>query len=448
MPSPISASQSPDVVIVGGGIAGLAAGLRLKDRGFTPLVLEAAHRVGGRMTTDRVNGYAIDTGVTLLGNRYRAMRALVRRLALPAAPVPFSLAIRDDGGCRRYRAQRALDVLLGSGLSVPAKWAAIRVLAGILLSGRGMLHGNSERVMALDRETVAEYFARLGRGGQELLAKVFEPGLRAALGGALAGSSRFVLMQVIWNTLGAGFWNIDGGVDRLPEALASELPIERETRVREVRVASSGVEVDAQSATSARTVRARAAILAIPGDRIPSIFPTAPHWIREPASRTMFSKLSSAHVALGRPPNCPHAGYGFAAGAEDGVGALELEHLRAPGRCPERKGMVSVYFVDTPRFRCLEADDESLREHAVRVVGRTFPEAAGSVEFVHLIRWPTATARFPKGRLSEVVQLRRQLARWEAPVDLAGDWLDGVASESAIQTGQQAADRIAARLGA
>src|SRR5437870_11086635 len=143
------------------------------------------------MTTDRVNGYAIDTGVTLLGNRYRAMRALVRRLALPAAPVPFSLAIRDDGGCRRYRAQRALDVLLGSGLSVPAKWAAIRVLAGILLSGRGMLHGNSERVMALDRETVAEYFARLGRGGQELLAKVFEPGLRAALGGALAGSSRF-----------------------------------------------------------------------------------------------------------------------------------------------------------------------------------------------------------------------------------------------------------------
>jgi len=100
------------------------------------------------------------------------------------------------------------------------------------------------------------------------------------------------------------------------------------------------------------------------------------------------------------------------------------------------------------RVRCLEADDESLREQAVRVVGRTFPEAAGSVEFVHLIRWPTATARFPKGRLSEVVQLRRHLARWEAPVDLAGDWLDGVASESAIQTGQQAADRIAARLGA
>ena len=446
MPSP--APRSPDVLIVGGGIAGLAAGMRLKDRGLAPLVLEAAHRVGGRMTTDRVNGYAIDTGVTLLGNRYRGMRALVHRLALPAAPVTFSLAIRDEGGCRRYRAQRALDLFLGSGLSLAAKWAVSRVLAGIVLSGRGMLHGNSDRVTALDRETVAEYFGRLGRGGQELLAKVFEPGLRAALGGGLAVSSRFVLMQVIWNTLGAGFWNLEGGVDRLPEALASEVPTERDTRVREVRVVPSGVEVDVQSSTSSRTIRARAAILAIPGDRVPETFPSAPQWISGPASRTLFAKLSSAHVALGRQPSCPHAGYGFAAGAEDGVGVLELEHLRAPGRCPERKGMVSVYFVDTPRFRCLEADDDNLRERAVRVVERAFPEVAGSVEFVHLIRWRTAVAQFPKGRLSEVVQLRRQLAAWEAPVDLAGDWLDGVASESAIQTGEQAADRIAARLGA
>jgi protoporphyrinogen oxidase len=89
-----------------------------------------------------------------------------------------------------------------------------------------------------------------------------------------------------------------------------------------------------------------------------------------------------------------------------------------------------------------------LREKAVRIVERTFPEAAGSVEFVHLIRWPAAIALFPRGRLSELASLRARLAGWDVPIDLAGDWLDGVSSESAIQTGQQAADRIAARLGA
>ena len=41
----------PDVIIVGGGIAGLAAALRFQDRGLKPLVLESEPRVGGRMTT-------------------------------------------------------------------------------------------------------------------------------------------------------------------------------------------------------------------------------------------------------------------------------------------------------------------------------------------------------------------------------------------------------------
>jgi oxygen-dependent protoporphyrinogen oxidase len=165
------------------------------------------------------------------------------------------------------------------------------------------------------------------------------------------------------------------------------------------------------------------------------------------AARTTFSAGASAHVALTVPPACRHAGYGFAAGGDEGVGVLELEHLRAPGRCPEGKGMVSVYFVDTPTFRCDAAGDDDLRERALRVVARTFPESNGAVEFVHVIRLGTGIARFPKGRPTELARLRAGLRESDAPMDLAGDWLDGVASESAVQTGQQAADRIAARLG-
>jgi len=59
-------SGDADVIVIGGGIAGVAAALRLKDCGLDPLVLEAESRVGGRMTTDRVNGFVIDRGVTLL----------------------------------------------------------------------------------------------------------------------------------------------------------------------------------------------------------------------------------------------------------------------------------------------------------------------------------------------------------------------------------------------
>jgi len=442
-------ARAPDVIVVGGGIAGLAAACRIKDRGLTPLVIEAASRVGGRMTTDRVNGFAIDTGVTLLGNRFRGMRQLARRVGLPLTPVGFSLAIRDRTHERRYRAQNPFDLACDSQLSLAAKIAFARIVGDVLAKRRGMLHGQSHLALSADSESVDDYVGRLGVGGQELLAKVFEPGMRAALGGGLAQASRLVFEQIVWNTLGAGFWNFDGGVDRLPNGLANEVSVELATEVLELRTSTSGVEVDLRRGGTQETRSARAAILAIPGNRIPAIFPGAPAWMLEPVCRTSFTGLSSAHVALDRMPQSRRTGYGLMAGADelhDGVGVLELEHLRAPGRCPPKKAMVSVYFVDSPTFQCLDADDVALRNKATAVLERVFPDTAGTVEFVHIVRWPTAIAVFPKGRLREMAALERRLACWDTPVDLAGDWLDGVASESAVQTGLRAADRMANRL--
>ncbi|MBD05210.1 MAG: hypothetical protein CME24_12780 [Gemmatimonadetes bacterium] len=43
------------IVVVGAGIAGLAAARRLADRGFTVIVVEARQRISGRIWTDRYN---------------------------------------------------------------------------------------------------------------------------------------------------------------------------------------------------------------------------------------------------------------------------------------------------------------------------------------------------------------------------------------------------------
>lgn len=52
------------VVIIGGGISGLAAAKKLKVKGFTVIVLEAQEKVGGRMRTDRSLGVAFDEGAS------------------------------------------------------------------------------------------------------------------------------------------------------------------------------------------------------------------------------------------------------------------------------------------------------------------------------------------------------------------------------------------------
>src|SRR4051812_41895984 len=441
-----------DVLVVGGGIAGLGAALALRDRGLAPLVLEAGARVGGRMTTDRVGRYAIDTGVTLLGNRFARMRALARRYGLSPAAVPFSLAVREGDDVRRYRARRFLDLVLDARLSAAARRAAVRLLADIVRARRGMQHGASPAAARLGDQTVGEYFASLGAGGEELLARVLAPGLRAALGGDPGEAARFVLMQVVWNTLGAGFWNLDGGVARLPEALARELPVRLDSRVQRVRPDGAGVAVDVTIAGAPCTLRARAAILAVPGHLVPSLCPDAPVWMREPAARATFSRVASVHLGLTRAPDAREVGCAFsdpvADTGEEGVGVLELEHLRAPGRCPAGRGMVSVYFVDAARFRCLEPDDGALIAKARRVLARVHPESATAIELAHVIRWPVGIAQFGPGRLAELAALRERLAVSSTNVDVAGDWLDGVASESALRTGEQAAARVARRLAA
>ncbi len=52
------------VVVIGGGISGIAAAKKLKEKGFTVIILEAQEKVGGRMRTDRSLGVAFDEGAS------------------------------------------------------------------------------------------------------------------------------------------------------------------------------------------------------------------------------------------------------------------------------------------------------------------------------------------------------------------------------------------------
>ena len=63
-----------DVVIVGAGVAGLAAAHRLNSAGVTTVVLEAAPYVGGRMATEKVDGFRLDRIGQLLSTSYPELR--------------------------------------------------------------------------------------------------------------------------------------------------------------------------------------------------------------------------------------------------------------------------------------------------------------------------------------------------------------------------------------
>ncbi len=62
--------MNKNIAVVGAGIAGLTAAYYLKKFGYSVTVYEAANRVGGRMTTDKVNGCLIDRGAQFLSMYY------------------------------------------------------------------------------------------------------------------------------------------------------------------------------------------------------------------------------------------------------------------------------------------------------------------------------------------------------------------------------------------
>ncbi|MEU3553213.1 FAD-dependent oxidoreductase [Streptomyces fragilis] len=104
--------QKADVVVVGAGVAGLSAALRLTAAGVSTAVLEAAPFVGGRMSTEKVDGFRLDRIGQLLFTSYPelcttpGLDGLVLR--------PFAPGVLVHGAGRRHHAGGPEGVLGGA----------------------------------------------------------------------------------------------------------------------------------------------------------------------------------------------------------------------------------------------------------------------------------------------------------------------------------------------
>ncbi|MGH8920028.1 MAG: FAD-dependent oxidoreductase, partial [Actinomycetes bacterium] len=137
-----------DVVVVGAGLAGLAASRHLQRAGLEVTVLEATPAVGGRVSTDIVDGFLLDRGFQMLNTSYPALRheldlqALDLRAFLPGAAIRGTdAALHRLFDPRRARAQAwrtAMDPLLSPAAKLAMLRMTVRAAAGdvrVLLAG-------------------------------------------------------------------------------------------------------------------------------------------------------------------------------------------------------------------------------------------------------------------------------------------------------------------------
>jgi hypothetical protein len=93
--------ERAEVVVIGAGLAGLAAATTLQQAGRDVLVLEASDGVGGRVRTDRVDGFLLDRGFQVILTGYPEAH---RQLDLQALDLrPFAPGAVVWLGKRGYR---------------------------------------------------------------------------------------------------------------------------------------------------------------------------------------------------------------------------------------------------------------------------------------------------------------------------------------------------------
>ncbi|MBU8856449.1 MULTISPECIES: NAD(P)/FAD-dependent oxidoreductase [unclassified Micromonospora] len=259
-----------DVVVVGGGLAGLAAARRLHRAGVPWRLLEAGDRLGGRVATDRVDGFLLDRGFQVLNTAYPRLAGLVDVGTLGMGWFTSGVLVRRGDRLERLvnplREPAGAPGTLTAGIgSLTDRLRFATLAAGYATVPVGRLLGTPE--------TSAEKALRRAGLSDAIIEELLRPFLSGVLLDRELATSSHVL-AVIMRSFARGRIGLPAdGMQALPRAVAAPLPaelIELNTPVTEVapgRVRTPSGEITCRAVVVAVDPPAAATLL--PGlDRV------------------------------------------------------------------------------------------------------------------------------------------------------------------------------------
>ncbi len=453
-------------LVVGGGIAGLAAALELSSGDHAVTLVEAAERFGGKIATERQDGFLLEAGPDSFARHNRAGLDLVRELGLEERLVPTL-----PGRVYAVRNRRLVPLPAGLHLVVPTRLAP--VLASPLLSWPGKARLLADLVLPRraegGEESVGHFVRR--RLGAEYLERVAGPllaGIHATSPDRLSLDAAFPRLAALerrhgslirgarraaaarpGGEAGGARVSLAGGVGELVDSLVGRL------RARGVELrpgaAAEALERAEPAAAGGATWRLRLAggaglaaggvVLALPATAAAGLLAGS-----NPGLAAGLGELpvaSTATVSLGYPRRAvrhPLDGVGFLAPAGEGLAttACTFSSSKFPGRAPEGRVLLRAYVGgsrDGARARLGDAELVALvRDELADLLG-----LSGEPVLIRVHRFLDANPRYVLGRAQRVGALEAALP---PGIALAGCAFHGLGIPDCIASGRRAARRI------
>lgn len=455
------------VVVIGAGIAGLAAAHRLLERGARVTVLEAGRRLGGKLRAGQIEGVRIDLGAeSMLARRPEAVD-LARAVGLAdrlRTPATATASIWTRGALR--------PMPKGHVMGVPGSASA---LAGVL-SDEGL--ARIERDADLPRTEVGEdvafgeyVAARLGR---EVVDRLVEP----LLGGVYAGDAYRISMRSAVPQLfqaarthdslteavreiqakaaaspqtGPVFMGVEGGVGTLPESVAESVTarggeILTSRPVTELRRdADGGWSVTAGD----RVLHADAVVVAVPAPVAAELLAAESPGAAAELRAVEYASMALVTLAYRRDAVSLPEGSGFLVPPVDGrtIKASTFSSQKWGPSAGDDPDMV-VLRTSVGRYgetEILRHEDADLVEVSRRDLKAATGLDATPVRTV-VTRWTDGLPQYPVGHHARVARVREQVAKLPG-LAVCGAAYDGVGIPACIASAYAAVDQLGGDLG-
>lgn len=470
-----------DVVIVGGGIAGLATAYELSRRGVSFVVLERAPRAGGVILSEHIDGFTIDGGPdALLIQKPDGIR-LCEEIGLGDRLVPTKLprlAYIQRGG--RLHALPAASVL-----GIPTQWGPF--IRTRLFSWPGKVRMGMELFVPPRREDTDESIGafmtrRFGREAKEYLAEPLLAGIHAGDVDRLSIRAlfpRFVeaerkhgsLLRAFRSAPAAprpqrtnpdgAFKSLPGGLSEMVQALVraiGEQHIRTNTSVTAITsqlsalgqpsaLSSEPSPVFRVDTASGERFEGRALVVATPAWASSVLLRDIDGELARVCGEIPYASAATVALAFNRDQIAhPLTGSGYVVPRVENPAILAGSWLSSkwPNRAPDGRALLRTFFGGARDPKALERSDAELVQLSMAAL-RPLLGIAGDPILTRIYRWERSNAQHEVGHLDRLAAIERRLAAHPG-LFLTGSGFRGVGIPDCVADGRATAQRVAERL--